>query len=75
MIIQQPRAVLVRGRSCDFRSGNSTVVMKETLANPDSDVIAKSIIIKQGKSIAFTKAELFQNDKLIATASATNKLV
>ena len=33
MIIQQPRAVLVRGRSRDFRSGNTTVVMKETLAN------------------------------------------
>lgn len=33
MIIQQPRAVLVRGRSRDFRSGNSTVVMKETLVN------------------------------------------
>ena len=42
---------------------------------PDADVIAKSTIIKQGKSIAFTKAEMFQNDKLIATASATNKLV
>ena len=42
---------------------------------PDSEVIAKSTIIKQGKSIAFTKAEMFQDDKLIATSSATNKLV
>jgi hypothetical protein len=28
-----------------------------------------------GKTIAFTSAEMFQDDKLIATASATNKLV
>ena len=32
-------------------------------------------ILKMGKSIAFTSAEMFQDNKLIATASATNKLV
>jgi acyl-coenzyme A thioesterase PaaI-like protein len=42
---------------------------------PNSEVIAKSTIVKQGGSIAFTKAEMFQGDKLIATSSATNKLV
>lgn len=42
---------------------------------PDEEVHAKSEIIKQGKSIAFTKSELFQSGKLIATATATNKLV
>ncbi|MDC1123977.1 PaaI family thioesterase [Gammaproteobacteria bacterium] len=42
---------------------------------PNSEVIAKSTIVKQGRSIAFTKAEMFQGYKLIATSSATNKLV
>jgi len=42
---------------------------------PDKEVQAKSKIIKQGKSIAFTKAEMFQNGNLIATSTATNKLV
>jgi acyl-coenzyme A thioesterase PaaI-like protein len=42
---------------------------------PNSEVIAKSTIVKHGRSIAFTKAEMFQGDKLIATSSATNKLV
>ena len=32
-------------------------------------------VLKMGKTIAFTSAEMFQDDKLIATASATNKLV
>jgi len=32
-------------------------------------------ILKMGKSIAFTSAEMLQDNKLIATASATNKLV
>ena len=32
-------------------------------------------ISKEGKSICFTDAVLYQNDVLIATSSATNKLV
>ena len=32
-------------------------------------------ITKEGKSICFTDAVLYQNDVLIATSSATNKLV
>ena len=32
-------------------------------------------VLKMGKSIAFTTAELFQDGELLATASATNKLV
>ncbi|NCW58619.1 MAG: thioesterase, partial [Proteobacteria bacterium] len=30
---------------------------------------------KEGRSICFTEASLYQNDKLIATSSATNKMV
>ena len=37
-------------------------------------VEAISKIIQFGKSIAFTEAQLFQNSKLIASATATNKL-
>ena len=32
-------------------------------------------ITKEGRSICFTEAALYQNDKLIATSSATNKMV
>ena len=32
-------------------------------------------ISKEGRSICFTEAVLYQNDKLIATSSATNKMV
>lgn len=35
----------------------------------------RSKVLKMGKSIAFTSAEMFQDGVLIATASATNKLV
>ena len=35
----------------------------------------RSKVLKMGKSIAFTSAEMFQDGILIATASATNKLV
>ena len=38
-------------------------------------VIASSTIVKKGKSIAFTRCELHQNDSLIAVSSATNKLI
>ena len=38
-------------------------------------VEVQSKVLKMGKSIAFTTAELFQDNQLIATASATNKLV
>jgi len=39
-----------------------------------SPVEARARVLKMGKSIVFTTAELFQNDKLIAIATATNKL-
>jgi acyl-coenzyme A thioesterase PaaI-like protein len=32
-------------------------------------------ITKEGRSICFTEAVLYQNDKVIATSSATNKMV
>jgi|TARA_B110000495_G_scaffold79626_1_gene68421 acyl-coenzyme A thioesterase PaaI-like protein len=40
-----------------------------------AEVQVTSKILKAGKSIVFTSAELFQGGNLIATASATNKLV
>ena len=42
---------------------------------PDHKVTSRAKIIKQGKSIVFTSANLFQNDDLIATASASNKII
>ena len=39
------------------------------------DVRVVSKIIKEGKSISFTEAKLFQNDQLIAISTATNKIV
>lgn len=35
----------------------------------------QSRVLKMGRSIAFTTAEMFQDGNLIATASATNKLI
>ena len=37
--------------------------------------VAKGEITKMGKSIAFTSSELFQGETLIATATATNKMI
>ena len=42
---------------------------------PDHKVTSRAKIIKQGKSIVFTSASLFQKDDLIATASASNKII
>ena len=42
---------------------------------PDHKVTSRAKIIKQGKSIVFTSANLFQEDDLIATASASNKII
>ena len=42
---------------------------------PDNKVTSRAKIIKQGKSIVFTSANLFQKDDLIATASASNKII
>ena len=39
------------------------------------DVRAISKITKEGKSISFTEAKLYQNNKLIAISTATNKIV
>ncbi len=39
------------------------------------EFVASSKIDKLGKSVAFTSAALHQNETLIATASATNKLI
>ena len=42
---------------------------------PNIKTIAKSKIIRKGKSIAFTNGELYQNDTLVAVGSATNKII
>ena len=42
---------------------------------PNHKVTSRAKIIKQGKSIVFTTANLFQKDDLIATASASNKII
>ena len=39
------------------------------------DFVAKGEITKMGKSIAFTSGELYQGDILVATATATNKMI
>jgi uncharacterized protein (TIGR00369 family) len=39
------------------------------------EFVAKGEITKMGKSIAFTPSELFQGETLIATATATNKMI
>jgi len=38
-------------------------------------VCCESKILKMGKSIVFTLAEMKQNNEIIATASATSKLI
>ena len=42
---------------------------------PDHKVTSRAKINKQGKTIVFTSANLFQKDDLIATASASNKII
>ena len=42
---------------------------------PGHKVTSRAKIIKQGNSIVFTTANLFQRDDLIATASASNKII
>ena len=38
-------------------------------------LVVNAKILKMGKSIAFTSAELYQEKNLVATATATNKLI
>ena len=39
------------------------------------EITVKAKYIKDGKTIAYTSAELFQNDKIVASATATSKFV
>ena len=39
------------------------------------EYVAKGEITKMGQSIAFTSSKLFQGETLIATATATNKMI
>ena len=43
--------------------------------SPNQKVIARSRIVKKGKSIAFTSGELIQDNVVIAVATSTSKLV
>jgi len=45
------------------------------MTSTPGDVRVISKITKEGKSISFTEAKLFQNDQLIAISTATNKIV
>jgi|TARA_B100001063_G_scaffold76018_1_gene70276 acyl-coenzyme A thioesterase PaaI-like protein len=42
---------------------------------PNVKAVALSKIVRKGKSIIFTSGELYQNDELIATGTATNKII
>ena len=42
---------------------------------PNVKAIASSKIVRKGKTIIFTSGELYQNDELIATGTATNKII
>ena len=42
---------------------------------PNQDIEVISTIIKNGRSIVFTEAKLYQSNKLIALSSASNKMV
>ena len=39
------------------------------------EILVRAKYIKEGRTIAYTSAELFQNDKIVASATATSKLV
>ena len=39
------------------------------------DILVRAKYIKDGRTIAYTSAELFQNEKIVASATATSKLV
>ena len=39
------------------------------------EILVKAKYIKEGRTIAYTSAELFQNEKIVASATATSKLV
>jgi acyl-coenzyme A thioesterase PaaI-like protein len=42
---------------------------------PNQDIEVISTIIKNGRSIVFTEAKLYQSNKLIALSSASSKMV
>ena len=42
---------------------------------PKKQINVVSTIIKNGKSIVFTEAKMYQEDKLIALSSASNKII
>jgi acyl-coenzyme A thioesterase PaaI-like protein len=42
---------------------------------PNKQINVVSTIIKNGKSIVFTEAKMYQEDKLIALSSASNKII
>ena len=39
------------------------------------EILVRAKYIKEGRTIAYTSAELFQNNKIVASATATSKLV
>ena len=60
-----------------FKVNPLTLKMDVTFILPckPEQVCCESKILKMGKSIVFTLAEMKQNNEIIATASATSKLI
>ena len=70
----------VKGDICDYEKLKKTVKALDIdvkFLRPCAPGPLKTVanITKEGRSICFTEAALYQNDKLIATSSATNKMV
>ena len=59
----------------EFKVTPLTLNIDVTYLLPCRPAEVRAKVLKMGRSIAFTSAEMFQDDTLIATASATNKLV
>ena len=67
--------ILGDGHSAEAHQGHEEQkeISVEVTNTTEGETIAT--ITKEGKSICFTDAVLYQNEVLIATSSATNKLV
>ena len=67
--------VVVRKLNGEFNLATLSMNINFILPGKPGNFIAKGYIDKIGKSIAFTSSKLFQDNKLVATASASNKLI
>lgn len=65
--------VMSQGQRMPLTLGMNITYLLPCVPNQDIEVI--STIIKNGRSIVFTEAKLYQSNKLIALSSASNKMV